>query len=242
MIASGPSASHRPETAPARSIPSTASPGVRNARASAAAAAVQSAKRSPSGAASAARGGDELGAAGADPERRLEHASELVGVGVHMDQRLARTRRLDHRVAAGRRLIQARADHQQQIGLPHARGEPRIDPQAERAAVHRRVVVDVVLAAKRGRQRHAQDSHSATVSLAARSDHPPPPTMTSGRSARADQLTHARERARRRGRAPCAAVGHQPRRERRRLESARPRAATARPARAGPRSRRGRRG
>jgi hypothetical protein len=61
----------------------------------------------------------------------------LVGVAVHVDQLLARTRCLDHRVAAARRLIQARADHQQQVGLVHARGEPWIDPQAEHAAVHR---------------------------------------------------------------------------------------------------------
>ena len=61
------------------------------------------------------------------PQVGLVDAAELVGVGVHVDQRLARSRRLEQRVLPGRDLAEARAEREQQVGRAHAPGELRVE-------------------------------------------------------------------------------------------------------------------
>jgi hypothetical protein len=102
-----------------------------------------------------ARRGGELRHAGVDRQRRLIDAAQLLGAGMDVDQRLLGNRHLEQRVAAGRHLAQAGADHQQDVGLLHARGQGRIGADADMAGIVPVRVVHQVLAAEGGADRQS---------------------------------------------------------------------------------------
>ncbi len=116
------------------------------------------------------RGGDELRRARVDRERRLEHPAELLGIGVDVDQRLARTGRGDQLVGAGRRLVEPRAEREQQVGI-RARGARA--PGRSRGRACRRTTASGCRrspgSGTRPRRASPHASHSAAVSVAARS-------------------------------------------------------------------------
>ena len=89
-----------------------------------------------------------------DGQPWLVHAAELLGVGMHVHQRLLRTRHLEERIAAGRHFSQAGAEHEQQIGLADTPRESGVDPQSEIPGEQRMLVVEIVLAAERSHHRY----------------------------------------------------------------------------------------
>ncbi len=86
---------------------------------------------------------------GVDRQRRLIDAAELVGARMHVNERLRRRGHVEERVARRRHLAQALADHQQHVGVAHARGEPGIDADSHVPGIIRVAVVEEILAAKR---------------------------------------------------------------------------------------------
>ena len=114
----------------------------------------------------------------------LVDAAELVRVGVDVDQRLLRARRLEQRVLLRRDLAEARAEREQDVRLAHARGELRVHPDRQRTGVGGR------RSCRRSpgggtTRRPGCSTPPRTRSHRARPgrDQPPPPTTISGRSA-----------------------------------------------------------
>ena len=70
-----------------------------------------------------------------------------------VDERLARSREVEQRVAARRHLAEPAADREHEIGVGQTSREPLVHGDAEHADVARRAVVDEVLAAERARDR-----------------------------------------------------------------------------------------
>ncbi len=85
---------------------------------------------------------------GIDTQDRLIDAAQLLGAGMDVDQRLTRRRNLQQSIATGRHLAQARPQGDQQIALRNARGQLRIDADADVADIVGVAIVEVVLAAK----------------------------------------------------------------------------------------------
>ena len=127
--------------------------------------------------------GGELRQRRDDRQLRLVDAAELARVGMRVDERLARARRLQQRVAAGRHLAEPAAEREDQVGLLDVTCELRVHPEREMPRVDVGAVVDVVLAAERRgdrdpvlpRRRRARPRPSPRVQ-------PPSPTIASGRS------------------------------------------------------------
>ncbi len=90
---------------------------------------------------------------------RLQHQvgridpAQFLGAGMQVHQRLGRTRRLDQRIAAGRHLAQPRADRDQQVGLAHPLRQLRIDADAHVTGVVGMAVVEQILEAEGTRHR-----------------------------------------------------------------------------------------
>ena len=149
----------------------------------------------------------ELRRAGDDRQVGLVDAAELVRRRRGRARASARARRLDQRVAGGGHLAQPRADREQQVGLrARAAASAGSMPMPSVARVDARAVVDVVLAAERGRDRQldalgeARDRRGPPASL-----QPLPPTISerplgARRAARAGALD-----VRRGGRRPAPA-------------------------------------
>ncbi len=70
-----------------------------------------------------------------------------------MDERLRRRGHVKKGVARGRHLAQALADHQQHVGVAHARGESGIDADSHVPGIVRVAIVEEILAAKRASHR-----------------------------------------------------------------------------------------
>ena len=73
------------------------------------------------GASSVASAGAAHAIDAVDREVGRVDAAQLLGAGMDVHQRLARHRRLEQRVAAGRHLAEARPDREDQVGLADAR-------------------------------------------------------------------------------------------------------------------------
>jgi hypothetical protein len=99
------------------------------------------------------RGGGEFGHACIDRQIGLIDAPQLLGTRKDMDQRLLRTRNLDQAVLAGGHLAQPRADDDQEIGAFHARGQLRIEADADIAGVAAMGIVKHILPTKRAADR-----------------------------------------------------------------------------------------
>ena len=121
---------------------------------------------------------------------------------MHVDQRLLRRRHLQQRVARRRHLAQPLADHQQHVGVAHARRELRVDADADVAGV----VADGGCRTGPGcgtRRRPAARAPRRSARSAAQASRSQrlPPTSTSGRSPRREpRAAAATSRAVRRGR------------------------------------------
>ena len=74
--------------------------------------------------------GRELRQRGDDRQLRLVDAAELVRVGMRVDERLARARRVQQRVAAGRHLAEPAAEREDQVGVLDATCELRVHARA----------------------------------------------------------------------------------------------------------------
>ena len=74
---------------------------------------------------------------------------------MHVDQRLTRPRDVEQRVARGRHLAQPLADDEEHVRLAHARGERRVDADADVAGVVRVAMVEQVLPAESATDRPA---------------------------------------------------------------------------------------
>ena len=97
----------------------------------------------------------ELAHVGAKREVGAVDAVELIGIGVDVDQLLARMIGGDQRVAVGGRLAEPRADHQQQVGCLDPFYQLGIWPVAEVAGADRRGGRQRVLPAEGSRYRQA---------------------------------------------------------------------------------------
>ncbi len=102
-------------------------------------------------------------------------------------------------VAAGQRVRQPRAQHQQAVGPRKPRGQARVHPDAQVAGIDRIVVVDPVLPAERGRDRDPAGARIVGDGAAASALHCGPPTTISGRAAAASAASMA-------SRSACATV------------------------------------
>ena len=97
--------------------------------------------------------GDERRRAGVDGKRRPIDATEFLGTGVDVDQRLLRLGDVDQRVTGGRHLAHAPTDEEEHVGLLHAAGEIRVRGDTDIAGVVRVVVIEEHLAAERAADR-----------------------------------------------------------------------------------------
>ena len=95
----------------------------------------------------------ELAHVGADRQVGVIDPAEFVGVGVDVDERLAGMVGRDQRVAVGRRLAEARADGEDQIGVADALLQFGVGAVAEVAGIDAAAIVDRVLAAEGGGDR-----------------------------------------------------------------------------------------
>ena len=175
----------------------------------------------------------ELRRARDDRQLRLVDAAELVRVGVDVDQPLARARRLEQRVLACGDLAEACAEREDHVGVLDALRKRGVHPDRQQPGVHRRAVVDVVLAAKRGGNGHVRslgERHDVASGLLA----PPAPAHDDQRPlGRREQLERTPDLVGRR-RWAIGPVALRVRRRRPRRPG-RPRAARRPPARDGPR-------
>ena len=87
----------------------------------------------------------EVGHAAVDGQGGLVDAAQFLGAGMHMHHLLRRHRQVEQRVAAGRRLAQARPDGDDEIAFLDPLAERRIDADAEVADEIGMAVVDQVL-------------------------------------------------------------------------------------------------
>ena len=100
--------------------------------------------------------GREAARRGLDAERRLVHAPDLAGIGMHVDEALARHRHVQQRVALRRHLAHAGADQQQEVGARQALQQPRVGADADLAGVVRMGGVEEAGPAERGRDRQGE--------------------------------------------------------------------------------------
>ena len=98
-------------------------------------------------------GGGEVRHAAVDRQRRLVDAAQLLGAGMDMHQLLLGHRQVEQRVAAGRRLAEARPDGDDEIAGLEALAQRRADADAEIAGIVGMTVVEQVLVAERGAHR-----------------------------------------------------------------------------------------
>ncbi len=98
--------------------------------------------------------GRELGQVGHDRQVRVVRAAELLGIRVDVDERLRRPGKAEQRVATGRDVPETATDGDEQIRLFDPARECGVHADRQVACVRIRRVVDVVLAAKRGRHRN----------------------------------------------------------------------------------------
>ena len=117
------------------------------------------------------------------PSVGMIDAADLVGVGMDVDEPLARRGDAEQRVALRRRLRHAAADQQHEIGRFDPRLELRIDGDADLAGEIGMVAVDDARAAERAATGRSKRSANRAKAALARSVQPPPPTMTIGRFA-----------------------------------------------------------
>ena len=85
---------------------------------------------------------------------------------MHMNQRLARQRRFDQRIARCRDLAQTLAHGQQHVGVAHARSKLRIDADADVARIMIMPIVEQMLMAKCARNGQSRALGEATQSRA----------------------------------------------------------------------------
>ena len=130
-----------------------------------------------------ARGARTRGDAGDDRQVRLVHAAELVRVRRGRERASAAGAARSSSVYCCVAMSPRRVPSASRTSASTRARERRVHPDRQRTRVGARAVVDVVLAAERGRDRKFDASPKAITSAPACALQPPPPTTISGRSA-----------------------------------------------------------